>query len=336
MFTPAISAAFNVMEQDVGRPIDHIAYKLDSPNLLTDVNQVLNTAEAREVEVQSSDGSVYLQRIQPYRDEHEHITGIVLTTTDITALKEAEQAQRTMMTLAQINEELPDFAYAVSHDLQAPLRHISQYSEILQSAQAGEDSEKFTKATKVIGDSAAMLRTMIDGLLAYSRINTRGRPLNRVPLDDVIDDAIQDLFGSIEYHKAEIDACELPTVSGDREQLQTLFFHLLDNAIKYRGEEAPQITVRAELQDTYVQISVQDNGIGIEERHAERIFTIFKRLGYREEVPGVGVGLALCKRIVIRHGGRIWLESLEKGARFCFTLRCFRDRTSESGRGDKE
>lgn len=336
MFTPAISAAFNVMEQDVGRPIDHIAYKLDSPNLLADVNQVLNTAEAREVEVQSSDGRVYLQRIQPYRDESEHITGIVLTTTDVTALKEAEQAQRTMMTLAQINEELPDFAYAVSHDLQAPLRHISQYSEMLLSAQSGNNTEKMAKATRVIGDSAAMLRTMIDGLLAYSRINTRGRPLNRVPLEEVVDDAVQDLSSSIDFHRADIQICELPAVAGDREQLQTLFFHLLDNAIKYRGDDPPRIRIEAELQETYVQIAVQDNGIGIEERHAERIFTIFKRLGYSEDVPGVGVGLALCKRIVIRHGGRIWLESSESGARFCFTLRCYRDRTSESGKGDRE
>lgn len=330
MFTPAISAAFNVMEQDVGRPIDHIAYKLDSPNLLADVAKVLNTSESLEVEVQSSDGRVYLQRIQPYRNEHEHITGIVLTTTDITALKEAEQAQRTMMTLAQINEELPDFAYAVSHDLQAPLRHISQYSEMLQAAQSRNDSERIAKATKVIHDSAGMLRTMIDGLLAYSRINTRGRPLNRVALPDVVDDAIQDLSGSIEFHRADIQVDALPVVSGDREQLQTLFFHLLDNAIKYRGDNPPQILITAEEDDTHTKVTVADNGIGIEERHADRIFTIFKRLGYSEDVPGVGVGLALCKRIVLRHGGRIWLESTENGSRFCFTLRCYRRRSERT------
>ena len=331
MFTPAISSAFNVLPQDVGRPIDHIAYKLDSPNLLADASDVLTSQRPREVEVQSGDGKVYLQRMQPYRTENGDVEGIVLTTTDVTELKQAEQAQRTMMTLAQINEELPDFAYAVSHDLQAPLRHISQYSEMLQAAVKDEDSHKIVKSTKVISDSASSLREMIDALLAYSRINTRGRPMDRVPLMEVVADAVASLSASIEFHEAEIHFDDLPVVSGDRQQLCTLFFHLLDNAIKYRAEEAPHIQIVSEREEGYVHLSVADNGIGVDHRNYNRVFTIFKRLGFKPDVPGVGVGLALSKRIVLRHGGRIWLEANPAGGLVvCMTLREFVERPVET------
>ncbi|MFG0267506.1 MAG: chemotaxis protein CheB [Rhodopirellula sp. JB055] len=322
MFTPAISAAFNVMEQDIGRPINHIAYKLDSPNLLSDAAAVLASCESRETEVQNSDGRVYLQRMQPYRTEESVVRGIVLTTTDITAIKQAEQAQRTLMTLTQVGEELPDFAYAVSHDLQAPLRHISQYAEILDKATQEDDEQRVLKSTKVIRDSASNLSMMIDALLTYSRINTLGRPLDQVPLSDAIDDALSNLSSSLEYHGAEVEWSDLPVVTGDREQLQLLFFHLIDNAIKYRSDVAPRIKITAEAEDGFINVRVSDNGIGVSDQHAGRVFTIFKRLGFKQDVPGIGVGLAICKRIVIRHGGRIWLEhNTGPGTVVCLSLR---------------
>ncbi|EMB15028.1 chemotaxis protein CheB [Rhodopirellula europaea] len=331
MFTPAISAAFNVMEQDVGRPINHIAYKLDSPNLLSDAAAVLASCDSRETEVQNSDGRVYLQRMQPYRTEEGVVRGIVLTTTDVTALKQAEQAQRTLMTLAQVGEELPDFAYAVSHDLQAPLRHISQYAEILDLAMKENDEKKVLKSSKVIRDSASNLSMMIEALLTYSRINTLGRPLDRVPLSDAIGDAVANLSTSLEYHGAKVEMDHLAVVTGDREQLQLLFFHLIDNAIKYRADEAPLIKITSQSDDGFINIRIADNGIGVEDRHKNRVFTIFKRLGFKPDVPGIGVGLAICKRIVIRHGGRIWLEnSPHGGAIVCLTLREFRDSGSPS------
>ncbi|MCC9642883.1 PAS domain-containing protein [Rhodopirellula sp. JC740] len=339
MFTPAISAAFNVMEQDIGRPINHIAYKLDSPNLLSDAAAVLASAESREIEVQNSDGRVYLQRMQPYRTEEGVVRGIVLTTTDITALKQAEQAQRTLMTLAQVGEELPDFAYAVSHDLQAPLRHISQYAEMLDAATKENDSQKILKSGKVIRDSASNLSMMIEALLTYSRINTLGRPLDRVPLTDAIGDALANLSTTLDFYGAEVEMDELAVVAGDREQLQLLFFHLIDNAIKYRSDQPPRIHLSNTAVDGFVQINVADNGIGVDERHANRVFTIFKRLGFKPDVPGIGVGLAICKRIVIRHGGRIWLErSPSGGTVVCLTLREYKPfssgNLSEQGSGD--
>lgn len=329
MYTPAISAAFNILQTDVGRPIDHIAYKLDSPNLLADAAEVLHSRQSKETEVQSRDGSVYLQRMQPYRTENDDVQGIVLTTTNITALKEAEQAQRTVKTLVQINEELPDFAYAVSHDLQAPLRHIIQYAEILGKSADSGDVERIAKATKVISSSALSLRTMIEGLLAYSRINTRGRPMARVDLGDALADALRNLSGAIEFHDAKVHGEDLPVVAGDREQLQLLFFHVIDNAFKYRGTESPVIHVVASLDDGLLKVAVSDNGIGIEDRHVDRVFTIFKRLGRKEDVPGVGIGLALCKRIVVRHGGRIWVEpNPAGGTTVFFTLRDFTPKLS--------
>ncbi|MFG0289110.1 MAG: chemotaxis protein CheB [Rhodopirellula sp. JB044] len=322
MFTPAISAAFNVMEQDVGRPINHIAYKLDSPNLLSDAAAVLASAESREIEVQNSDGRVYLQRMQPYRTEEGVVRGIVLTTTDITALKQAEQAQRTLMTLAQVSDELPDFAYAVSHDLQAPLRHISQYAEILEAATKDENAQTILKSSKVIRDSASNLSMMIDALLMYSRINTLGRPLDRVPLSDAVGDAVSNLSSSLEFHGANVTIEDLGIVSGDREQLQLLFFHLLDNAIKYQSDAPPRIVISSTVEDGYIRVCVSDNGIGVDDRHTGRVFTIFKRLGFKQDIPGIGVGLAICKRIVIRHGGRIWLERNEEGGtNVCLKLR---------------
>ncbi|MEM0927049.1 MAG: PAS domain-containing protein, partial [Planctomycetota bacterium] len=314
MFTPAISAAFNVLDQDIGRPIEHIAYKLDSPNLIEDAARVLRTGVPTEVEVQNDHGQCYLQRIQPYRTEKGEVQGIVLTTTNVTAVREAERVERQLDSVSQLREELPEFAYAVSHDLQAPLRHITHYSKILQNKAAQGVFDEVVRASKVIADSSVTLQSMLDGLLTYSRINSRGEPLARVELGDVLADAIQLHSSTIAFHDAAIDVGEMPVVVGDAEQLEQLFFHVIDNVIKYCDDgKSPEIEIRSTSDHREVQISVSDNGIGLEERHRERVFTIFKRLGYKETVPGSGIGLALCRRIAVRHGGKIWLTAKEGG-----------------------
>lgn len=314
MYTPSISAAFHLLEQDIGRPIGHIAYKLDSPNLLADAAAVLESGEPREVEVEGHEGQTFLQRIQPYRVDGE-IEGIVLTLTEVTAVKEAEKAKLTMRTLAEVSQELPDFAYAVSHDLQAPLRHIIQYAEILQKAIESGKSGQITKAAHVIKSSSQNLRTMIDGLLAYSRINTLGNKLQPINLVDPIQGAILELDSAI-----EADNCDLriqptmPQVMGDSNQLQLLFFHLIDNSLKYRAEEDPVISITTEQNDKMVEVVYRDNSVGIRQRSFDDVFTIFKRLKIGDEVPGAGVGLAICRRIALRHHGRIWLaESDDSG-----------------------
>ncbi len=321
MFTPSITAGFNVLDHDIGRPISHIAYKLDNSNLLADAANVLETGEPMEMEVRGKDGLTYLQRIQPYRVDN-LIEGIVLTLTDISAIKEAEMARTTMQSLSEISQELPDFAYAVSHDLQAPLRHISQYTQILETAlEAGKDTD-IVKATRVIRNSSSALRSMLDGLLAYSRINTLGKPLQKVKVSVPLQGAIRELQSAIDAIDAEIVVeKDLPEVLGDTDQLKLLFFHLIDNALKYRSERDPRIEISCDFVDGMAQFSVSDNGIGIESHHADNVFTIFNRSQMADDVPGAGVGLAICRRITLRHRGRIWLErTVANGSTFRFTL----------------
>jgi len=321
MFTPSITSGFNVMEQDIGRPINHISYKLDSPQLLTDASVVLNSGISKEVEVNGRDQRIYLQRIQPYRVE-DRIEGVVLTLTDITALREAENARLTMQTLSEVTQELPDFAYAVSHDLQAPLRHISQYTEIIEMALNNDDRPQVEKASRVLKNSSHKLREMIDGLLAYSRINTLGKTLSPLDLKVPINAAILELGSALEVNDAVIEVDDdLPTVLGDRNQMKIMFYHLIDNSIKFRGQENPHIQISAKLVDGMTEIYVSDNGIGIEERSLDDVFTIFKRLGIKEGVPGAGVGLAICRRIALRHHGRIWLKHVKEGATVGMSLR---------------
>ena len=321
MFTPSISAGFNVLEQDIGRPINHISYKLDSPQLLTDAADVLNSGVAKEVEVHGRDQRVYLQRIQPYRVE-DRIDGIVLTLTDITSMREAENARLTMETLSEISQELPDFAYAVSHDLQAPLRHISQYTEMLESSMESADESGMKKAAHVLKDSSAKLREMISGLLAYSRINTSGKNLTPLNLEVPVKAAVLELKTSLEVNNAEVEIVgELPVVLGDNTQLQLMFYHLIENAVKFSSDKNLQIDVSAQLVDGMVEVRVVDNGIGIPEKNLEDVFTIFKRLGMKDNLPGTGVGLAICRRIALRHHGRIWMEYSPQGVTVVISLR---------------
>ena len=321
MFTPSISAGFNVLDQDIGRPINHISYKLDSPQLLTDASDVLNTGVPKEIEVCGRDQRVYLQRIQPYRVE-DRIDGVVLTLTDITSMREAENARLTMQTLSEISQELPDFAYAVSHDLQAPLRHISQYTEILETSLETSDKSGMKKAAHVLKDSSAKLREMIDGLLAYSRINTSGKKLLPLDLDVPVNAAVMELRTSLDVNEAEVEIVgDLPVVSGDSVQLQMLFYHLIENAIKFRGDEKPRIRISGKEVDGMIEIEVSDNGIGVPERNLEDVFTIFKRLGIKDNIPGTGVGLAICRRIVLRHHGRIWMNFSTEGSTVAMSLR---------------
>ena len=321
MFTPSITSGFNVMQQDIGRPINHISYKLDSPQLLTDASDVLNSGISKEVEVHGRDQRIYLQRIQPYRVE-DRIEGVILTLTDITALREAENARLTMQTLSEISQELPDFAYAVSHDLQAPLRHISQYTEIIEMALTKDDRPQMEKAARVLKNSSHKLREMIDGLLAYSRVNTLGKKLMPLELKVPINAALLELATSLEVNDAvvEVDP-DLPNVLGDRNQLKLLFYHLIENSIKFRGERDPRIHISAKLVEGMAEVSVSDNGIGIQERNLDDVFTIFKRLGVKEGVPGAGVGLAICRRVALRHHGRIWLNHNVDGVTVVMSLR---------------
>ncbi|WP_276256526.1 PAS domain S-box protein [Halomontanus rarus] len=237
---------------------------------------------------------------------------------DITDRREYERR------LEESNERLEQFAYAASHDLQEPLRMITSYLQLLENRYTDdldEDAEDFIEFA--VG-GAERMREMIEGLLQYSRVETRGDPFTSVDLGEVLSNVRDDLQVKIEESNAQITAEELPRVQGDRGQLRQVFQNLVDNAIEYSGDEPPQIQIsvrRSVRNNGPWEISVEDEGIGIDPDDADRIFEVFQSLHSQGEHSGTGIGLALCQRIVERHGGEIWVDSKpNEGATFSFTL----------------
>jgi len=239
----------------------------------------------------------------------------VALTRDVTEQKERQRA------LKESNERLEQFAYAASHDLQEPLRMVTSYLQLLETRYGDafdEDGEEFLEFAI---DGADRMREMIDGLLKYSRVEARGNPLEPVELDAVVDDVRADLQIQIDETDAEITTERLPRVEGDGSQLRQVFQNLLDNAITYSGDEPPRVHVATEQRGEKWVISIRDDGIGIDPDDQERIFAVFDRLHSREEYDGTGLGLALCQRIIERHGGDIRVESEPgDGTTFSFTL----------------
>ena len=237
-------------------------------------------------------------------------------------LVSARQAlEDTVAELKRSNADLQQFAYVASHDLQEPLRMVSSYTQLLARRYRGKlDSD----ADEFIGyavDGANRMQTLIKDLLAYSRVTAQGKVFERVDCNGLLEEVLSNLRVADEQNRAVVTHDPLPTVMADRGQLGQLFQNLIGNAIKFRGEEPPQIHVSAEQRTGEWLFSVRDNGIGVGPQYAERIFIIFQRLHNREEYPGTGIGLAICKKIVERHGGRIWVVShTGRGATFHFTL----------------
>lgn len=215
---------------------------------------------------------------------------------------------------------LEQFAYAASHDLQEPLRMVSSYLQLIENRYGDALDEDGREFLAFAVDGAERMREMIQGLLAYSHIETRGGPLTPVDLDTILEEVIADLEVRLEESDATVNAESLPTVEGDATQLRRVFQNVLDNAIEY-SDGSPQISISAARTYDKWTITVEDDGIGIDPDDAERIFEVFTRLHSRNEYEGTGIGLALCKRVVQRHGGEIWVDSEPgEGAAFSFTL----------------
>jgi signal transduction histidine kinase len=239
------------------------------------------------------------------------------------AQREHAQAQLQQYTqeLARSNADLEQFAYTASHDLQEPLRAISGCLQLLKQRYTGQLDAYATELMQHAVDGAMRLQTLIQDLLAYTRLSTGSTSFAPVICAVVLDQTLAHLHTAIEKSGAIISHDPLPTVQADATQLLQLFRHLLGNALKFRSEEPLTIHIGAEHQEGAWMFSVRDNGIGLAARHAERIFFIFQRLHTRRHYPGTGMGLALCKKIVERHGGRIWVQSeVGKGATFYFTI----------------
>ena len=223
--------------------------------------------------------------------------------------------------LERSNEELQQFAYVASHDLQEPLRMVSSYTQLLGKRYGDRLDGDAKEFMEFIVDGAARMKQLIEDLLAYSRVGTRGRELSPTPSAAALDKALASLRAAQEASGAEVTHDEMPEVLADGAQLTQLFQNLVGNAMKFRGEDTPRIHVGVEERDKAWVFTVRDNGIGLDPQYAERIFMMFQRLHNKTEYPGTGIGLAICKKIVERHGGHIWVESKpDEGATFGFTL----------------
>ena len=260
--------------------------------------------------------------ISAIRDETGQLRGFSKITRDISERKRIEdELQETLSDLQRSNRDLEQFAYVASHDLQEPLRMVASYTQLLAERYASRLDDKAQKFIRYAVDSAVRMQQLINDLLAYSRIGTRGKPFEPVDANVVLGDAINNLKMNIDEVKAIITNDALPEMRADASQLVQLFQNLINNAMKFHGTENPRIHISARDEGRDWLFSVADNGIGIEQQYAEKIFIIFQRLHTREEYPGSGIGLAICKKIVERHRGRIWFESeLGKGSTFYFTI----------------
>jgi chemotaxis family two-component system sensor kinase Cph1 len=338
----------------MGKPMSELLGKTDfdlfpremAQKYARDDDKVVNTGqmfEDVEEHRRPSGQTIYVHVLKaPVRNARGDIVGTQVIFWDVTARKQAEIALAQANTdLARSNKELEQFAYVASHDLQEPLRMITSYTQLI----AKRYNEKLDQNAREFMDfavaGALRMQRLIHDLLAYSRVGTRGKPPELTDSGDALAAALDNLKLAIEENGAEITYDSMPAVIVDPTQLTQLFQNLLGNAIKFRGKARPRIHVGAVREPApYCKIpsagstgpasrqqpeewhfSVRDNGIGIDPQYFDKIFIIFQRLHTLDQYPGTGIGLAICKKIIERHGGRIWVESQAgEGATFHFTL----------------
>lgn len=277
-----------------------------------------------EFEVRTKEGEVLelLVGMSLLRDENGEPIGISVVAKDITELKRTAQVlARTAKEVEERNRELQDFAFVMSHDLQEPLRSIVGFSKLLHERAVSSLDEESRQYLGVVEKCGKKLQTLIKDLLSFASVGREEASSSPVDLSAACDAAVESLRSAIEEAGAEVAHERMPVVRADAVQMSLLFQNLIGNAIKYRGEKAPQVRVRAERVPEGWQVSVRDNGLGIDPAYHKQIFEVFQRLHTYERIPGTGMGLAICKRIVERHGGRIWVESEPgKGSTFRFTI----------------
>jgi PAS domain S-box-containing protein len=290
------------------------------------VAHALATGQAArfEKEYQNKDGSII--PIEVVMDVRQSATGepqfFCKFVTDISERKRAESNLRnTGQELARSNLDLEQFAYVASHDLQEPLRAVSGCVQVLKKRYQGNLDDRANELIVHTVDGVSRMQTLIDDLLSYSRVGTRGKAFEPCDCNTSLNQALANLEATVADASAVVSHDQLPLVQADPGQLTQLFQNLVSNAIKFRSEKPPTIHIAVRHDGENWLFSVKDNGIGMQPEYFERIFVIFQRLHTRAEYPGTGIGLAICKKIVERHGGRIFVESAPgEGSTFFFTL----------------
>jgi PAS domain S-box-containing protein len=326
---PATERIFGYSQAELeGKPVTMLMPETQRPQDLSVFGRYLGTREGTpewssfELTARTKAGAeipVEISLAQSGQGAERTITAIVR---DITARKLAqEELARRATELARSNAELEQFAYVSSHDLQEPLRMVSSYLQLIEKRykeRLDEDGHEFIRFAV---EGAKRMQTLINDLLSFSRVGTRGKPFEPVESEAALKDALANLEVAIEKNHAKIEYDGLPMVTADAGQLTQLVQNLVGNAIKFHGKAAPVVRIEATRGDGMWTFAVRDNGIGIDPKYFDRMFVVFQRLHAREEYPGTGIGLAICKKIVERHGGRIWVESeVGKGTTFQFTL----------------
>lgn len=321
---PAITAIFGLpADQALGRRVDevHLRHRVDRQRL-DDTLAIVRQNGSHAFQLQWPHGDDGRPRqleatVLAVTDTHGTRRGYMLMLNDITRRIRFQEA------LQRSNQELEQFAYVASHDLQEPLRVITGFVQLLEKKQAERLDEKGCEYMRHIVDAAERMKGLINDLLAYSRLSTRAQPPVAHDLNESLALAQANIALLIEEQGVEIKSRPLPTVLAEPGQMTQLWQNLLTNAIRYRHpQRPPRIMISAERRRGKWRMVVADNGIGIKPQYFERIFKIFQRLHSREEYPGTGIGLALCRKIVERHRGRIWVESAGEGmgSAFYFTL----------------
>jgi len=319
---------FGIKEADIIGKSDHDVLRKEVADAFAEIDRQVMAADGPNVEetwiTYASDGHHALcEAIKtPMRDAGGQVLGVLGIAHDITERHlAAEKLRLALADLARSNEELEQFAYVASHDLQEPLRMVSSYTQLLAKRYRGRLD---TDADEFIGfavDGANRMQGLITDLLALSRVGTRGKKLELSECESALGQALTNLRGALEASGAVVTHDPLPALIIDKSQIVQLFQNLIGNAIKFHGEEPSHVHVSAQQVENEWSFSVRDNGIGFDPQYAERIFAIFQRLHTREEYAGTGIGLAICKKVVERHGGRIWVETQPgKGSTFHFTI----------------
>lgn len=316
-------------QNEVQGKVTHELLQTEYPKPLKEIqDDVLNYGQwDGELKHKKRDGApiIVLSRWSLQKDESGKPTGFLEINTDITKRKEAEDKLKKLVDeLKSSNDELRQFNYITSHDLQEPLRNVASYAQLLERRYKDKLDKDADEYINFVVDAATRMKEMIQGLLDYSNVGTRKENFESLDVEDILKQVLSNLDALIEENDAAINYDPLPVINADRELLVQLFQHLIKNAIKFRKPDEPpkiHISARKDSQKKEYIFSVSDNGIGIEPQYTDRIFELFKRLHTIDEYKGTGIGLAIAKRIIERHGGHIWVESdYGAGSTFYFTL----------------